>query len=74
MSESDDVASPDPVVADHLGKRGAEQLARRIRSYWSGLGYDQVRVWVEPATRGAWSVRSNLDRGLPPPAAASYPG
>jgi hypothetical protein len=57
------------VVADYLGKIGAEQLARRIRAYWSSLGHDHVRVWVEPTNRGAWAVRSNLARGLLPPAA-----
>ena len=64
----DDIASPDPepAVADHLGRIGAEQLAQRIRAYWSGLGHDQVRVWVERADRSAWSVRSNLAGGLPP--------
>jgi len=47
----DDIASPDPepAVADHLGRIGAEQLVQRIRAYWSGLGHDQVRVWVERA-------------------------
>jgi hypothetical protein len=59
---------PEPVAADYLAKIGAEQLAQRIRAYWSGLGHDQVRVWVEPAAdRGAWAVRSNLAGGLPPP-------
>jgi hypothetical protein len=43
----------EPVVTDHLGKLGAEQLAQRIRTYWSGLGHDQMRVWIEPAARGA---------------------
>ena len=64
----DDIASPDPepAVADHLGRIGAEQLAQRIRAYWSGLGHDQVRVWVERADRSAWSVRSYLAGGLPP--------
>jgi hypothetical protein len=68
MSAAADVASrePEPVVADYLGKNGAEQLARRIQGYWTGLGHDQVRVWVEPADRGAYSVRSNLRAGLPP--------
>jgi hypothetical protein len=38
----DDIASsdPEPAVADHLGRIGAEQLAQRIRAYWSGLGHD----------------------------------
>ena len=51
----DDIASPDPepAVADHLGRIGAEQLAQRTRAYWSGLGHDQVRVWVERAGTAA---------------------
>jgi hypothetical protein len=58
-----------PATVDYLAKRGAEQLAQRIQGYWAGLGYSQIKVWVEPATRGAWQVRSNLERGLPPAAA-----
>ena len=35
LPATDDVPNPDaePVVADHLGKIGAEQLAHRIRAY-----------------------------------------
>lgn len=66
----EDAGEPPP-TSDHLGKLGAEQLAQRIQRYWTGMGHDQVRVWVEPASPGAWSIRSNLLRGLPPAAAAS---
>ena len=55
-----------PPTVDYLGRLGAEQLAEQIRAYWSGLGHDQVNVWIEPAHSGTWAVRSNLARGLPP--------
>ena len=71
MTDTDALA--EPVVEDHLGKLGAEQLAQRIRAYWHGLGHDQIKVWVE-REGGAYAVRSNLRAGLPPPAAGLCPG
>jgi hypothetical protein len=58
----------EPVVVDYTTRAGAERLAAEIRQYWSGLGYNQVRVWVDRGLDGGSVVRSNLARGLPPPA------
>jgi hypothetical protein len=40
------LVDPEPVVADHLGKIGAEQLAQRIRAYWSGMGPLRVKEFI----------------------------
>jgi hypothetical protein len=61
----DDAGEP-PATPDYLSRTGAEALAQAIRDYW-GRG---VTVWVEPDA-GAWCIRSNLERGLPPPATAA---
>jgi hypothetical protein len=60
------VADIEPrATVDYLGKNGAERLARRIQGYWHGLGYNEVKVWIEPEGR-AYGVRSNLRAALPP--------
>ena len=55
-----------PATVDYLGQLGAEQLAQRILAHWRERSVnDHVRVWLEPDF-GTWSVRGNLERGLPP--------
>ena len=49
----------------------ANRYARQIENYWSGLGFPNVRCWVERVSAGAnrglgYEIRSNLIRGLPP--------
>jgi hypothetical protein len=56
-----------PATVDYLSRTGAEALAETIRARWAD--HPDVRVWVE-LDAGTWSVRSNLKRGQPPPAAS----
>jgi hypothetical protein len=57
-------------VTDTLTFDGANDLARKIREYWSGRG---VKVWVSEMSVSErvqhetriWCVRSNLLNGLP---------
>ena len=35
---------------DTLTKKGAEQLAAKIRAYWQSVGKD-IEVWIEPMER-----------------------
>ena len=52
---------------DEVTRSGAERLAAGIRQYWLGLGFSDVRVWVDTGQDGSWAIRSNLTGGLPPP-------
>jgi hypothetical protein len=54
-------------VEDHLTRRAAEHLAKRIQTYWSERGFD-VYVWIESFTSSEgtyFRVRSDLVAGLP---------
>ncbi len=63
---------------DAWSERGAERVAKRIRTYWTKRGRPDVRVWLEPITssyvdehshrRGTitgYVIRSNMVGGQP---------
>lgn len=58
---------PNPV-----SKENAQILADRIRAYWHRIGHTQVMAYAKQTSvlghGEVWVVRSNLIRGLPPPA------
>jgi hypothetical protein len=63
---------PEP-ERDWSSRPGAEALAAEIKRFWAAWGYDDIRVWTEPARGGRdalWVVKSTLRCGLPPPATA----
>ena len=70
--------SAKPRQRDYLTKKGAEELATDIKTFWLSKGYD-IRVWIEKVERRRlakkvavadgrpmFQIRSNLLNGLPP--------
>lgn len=59
-------------MADYTTRVGAEWLSLVIRQYGAttGLGHAGLRVWAQPTRAAGWVIRSNLSRGLLPPAAS----
>ncbi len=59
---------------DHLNKKGAMALAKRLERYWHERGYPAARFWTEPiderfakiGTYEIYRVACNLVNGLPP--------
>ncbi|WP_234686092.1 hypothetical protein [Bradyrhizobium monzae] len=67
-------SAPYANAPDHLSKKGAIALARRLERYWHEQGYPAARFWTEPiderfAKIGSYElyrVACNLINGLPP--------
>lgn len=59
-------------MAGNTEERDANLAARRIESYWAGLGYRSVSCRVERVLHdpngvsASYEVRCNLENGLPP--------